>query len=185
MRLREGDVGNVGRYRAGNDHARLLPVANPSTAPPFNAPLIDVSTPDSLPHACTRRAADHVRRGRRRDPTSPTQQDPRDGLIAGQRGGAARTTACRNAMRFDRTTTDPAQRGRPGHRPMIVPEGEHGDLEARHHEREVEGSAATPPPGFGSWDVIQRLRRTQRGCLSRTRAYCASASSRTGCGNLW
>jgi len=55
MRLREGDVGNVGRYRAGNDHARLLPVANLSTAPPFNAPLIDVSTPDSLPHAYTRR----------------------------------------------------------------------------------------------------------------------------------
>jgi len=54
MRLREGDVGNGGGCRAGNDLARRLPVANLSAAPPFNTRDIDVPTPGSLPQPSTR-----------------------------------------------------------------------------------------------------------------------------------
>jgi len=58
--------------RAGSGHVRRLYVVHRSTVPAFDAPDIDTSAPDSLPHACTRRAqareslgrraVDHVRR---------------------------------------------------------------------------------------------------------------------------
>ena len=42
--------------RLGSASVRRLYLVHQSTMPALNAPDIDISTPDSLPHACTRRA---------------------------------------------------------------------------------------------------------------------------------
>ena len=166
--------------RTGSARVRGLHVMRRSTMPALNAPDIDLSAPDSLPHACTRRAVDHARRGRRPDPMSPTRQDSTGGLIAGRRGGAHHSVPERHEVRPHHHSSRAERPPRPPANDRA--RGEHGDLEARHHQREVGGSAATPPPGFGSWDVIQRLCRTQRGWVASRHRFLRSDVRREASG---
>ena len=62
-----------------------------------------------------------------------------------------------------------AEKGRPGHLPMILPEGEHGDLETRHDQREVGGGAgrsrgSAPGEHHGCLDEGGRTNGSRRGC---------------------